>query len=475
MSRARLIAWTLLAAGGFALLAPPAAAQPALPQKKSDATSAVTTWRDTPRGGIPKEELKAAKEHFAKFAQYYAEVVAHPAVWKATQDFKIEAPGAVKPPTIDGPNGILVELDRYLIEPVPNSGKPNTEPGDYIRELGAALDAALKNMIETHPELIVRINAARVLSHVTKTGAPAHFATLTALLSNPTTHPAVKNYLYVAAGAALSANDPYDIKIRKHAVEPKAVGALVKVLDDSVNSPALLVPGLPAGNLEEVAPDQVAVLGAVRRQAVRALAKTKFASLPGPDGKTKIYPAATLARVALRDPAFVPAPGPAESIEAVLGLLNMAPVEEKGGRFIADKAYNPDVALEAILSGLVTFAAPRAANPFDRTLPWRTYALQTADALQNWRRLFDPEYDIMQPTKFDAKAVPAAIEAMYKEVVPSVLAPMDKLDLSGKPDATVTVKIQELKARLAETKARPNRNTLMFKGVEKTSIEPAKK
>lgn len=493
MSRTRLVAWTLLAAGGFALVAPPAAAQADLPKRPD--SSLIIQYRDQPNGGIGKDELKAARESFAKTAKYYADLIAHPAVWKASQDFKLDTPG-VRVPTIDGPNGILAELDRFLIEPMPNSSKPNREPADYVREFGAAFDAALKNLIETHPETIVRINAARVLAHVARTGAPAHFETVTALLGNaPTvlapdwltrahdrivalrnpTRTEVKFYLFHAAGALLAANDPNDIKIRKHAVDAKTVGALVKVLDDCVTDPAMLLAGLPAGKPDEIAPDQLAVIGMVRRQAVRALAQTKFASLPGPDGKTKLYPAYTLARVALGDPALVPAPGPAECAEAAIGLCNMAPVEEKGGRYIADKAYNADVAAEAVLTALATFAKPRASNAFDRSLPWRSYALRTAEGLRNWRPLFDPEYDILQPTKYDPKMIPPTVEELYSKVIPKVLAPMDKVDGSGKPDATARVDIEWLLGRLAEARVRPNRNTLMFKGVEKTSIDFAKK
>ena len=387
MSRTRFLAWTLLSAAGFALVAPPASAQTELPKRPD--SSLIIQLRDQPRGGIGKDELKAARESFAKTAKYYADLIAHPAVWKASQDFKLDTPG-VRVPTIDGPNGILAELDRFMLDPVPNSSKPNLEPADYIREFGAAMDAALKTLIETHPETVVRVNAARVLAHVARTGAPAHFPTITALLTNGGTRTEIKYYLFHAAGAVLAANDPNDIKLRKHAADPKTVGALVKVLDDSVADPSMFLAGLPAGKPEEIAPDQLAVIAMVRRQAVRALGQTKFASIPGPDGRTKIYPAYTLARVALGDPALVPAPGPGECAEAAIGLCNMAPVEEKGGRFIADKAYNPDVAAEAVLTALVTFAKPRAGNPLDRSLPWRSYAARTAEGLRNWRLLFDP-------------------------------------------------------------------------------------
>jgi hypothetical protein len=48
---------------------------------------------------------------------------------------------------------------------------------------------------------------------------------------------------------------------------------------------------------------------------------------------------------------------------------------------------------------------------------------------------------------------------------------MDKADAFGKLDTTAKVDIQDLKDKLRDMRARPNRNTLLFKGVEKSSID----
>jgi len=470
MPRTRFTTWTLFVVGGFALLPTAASGQgPPRPQKP-DNTARITELRDQRNGGIPN--LKEAREHFAKLAKYAADTIAHPDLWKAPQDFKIEAPGAQKPLTLDGPEGLLRELDRYLLDFVPGTTRVNLEPIDYIRELGAALDAALKNLIETHPELIVRINAARVLAHVARTGAPAHYTTITALLSNANTPTGVKNYLFHAAGAVLSAYDPNEPTLRKHSGDPAAVGALIKVLEDSITTPSMLLTGLPAdAKVDDIAPDQLLVIGHVRRQAVKALARCKFVSFPGPGGKT-LYPVHTLARVALGDSALVPLPGPAEAAEAIIGICGMAPVyEQNKGGFAAVKGYNVDVATEAILAGLDTFAKPRAGNAFDRSLPWRSYALRLAGGMQDWRPLFDPLFDPNQPNKFAAQLVPPSVDELLKEVVPKVLAPMDKVDAAGKPDIAAKVDIQGLQRRLAELRARPNRKTELFTGVPQTRID----
>jgi hypothetical protein len=469
MSPARIIAWTLLVAAGFALVSPHAAAQnPPLPKKNPTAVERVTNYRE--QRNIPKEELKDARAQFAAFAKYYAEVVAHPDVWKASQEFKVDPVAAALIPTIEGSNGILKDLDRFLLEPVPGGSKVGEYQADYIRELGAALDAALKNLIEdaAQPQ-IVRVNATRVLAHVARSGAPAHFNTVTSLLANANTPTYVKHYLFHAAGALLAAGDVKDIKVRKHAGDPKTVAALIKALEDCINNPSMLVAGLPA-KADAIPPDQLAVIALVRRQAVRALAQTKFAAFPGPDGKM-LYPSYTMVRIAMSDPALVPAPGPAECAEAVIGLCNMAPVAQQvNGQFAPIKGYNGDVAVEAMLTGLVTFAGPRAANASDRSLPWRSYAARLAEAMRNGRPLFDPDYEITQPSRYEARLIPPLYEEMYKEVVPKVLAPMDKVDINGKPDIGATVELPRLRDLLSTVSRRPNRKTELFTGVPQTSI-----
>src|SRR5262245_39474531 len=125
MPLARANTWTFLLAAGFALLTQAAAQgqDPGpLPTRYNPATaSTITKYKEVIRGGIPAGELKDAQEAFRSFAKYYADVIAHPAVWKAAVEPR--ADGA-RIPTIDhGENGILREMDRFLLEPVPGGVK----------------------------------------------------------------------------------------------------------------------------------------------------------------------------------------------------------------------------------------------------------------------------------------------------------------------------------------------------------------
>ncbi|MBP3954641.1 hypothetical protein J8F10_05005 [Gemmata sp. G18] len=480
MTLARYTAWTLLVGAGFALWSAPARAQqPAIPVPDSSLSSVIVGYRDIPRGGITNEDLKAARENFAKFAKYYADVIAHPLVYAIPQDFKPPTP-TTRHLAIDGQYGLLQDLSRFLKEPGPSDPKVGPDQAVYIRELGAALDAELKKLIEgsDSERRIVRVNAARVLAHVCKGGAPAHYATLTSLLGNANTPTEVKYHLFHAAGNLLAAHDPNWLNSRTHVRqidEPNVVSALVKVLQDCINNPVLLFAGLPENKVEKATPDQLAVIGLVRRQAIKALAQVRFVALPGVNG-APLYPAHTLARVALSDPALVPAPGPADAGEAVIGLCNMAPVELKNGRAVPMK-YNADAAVEAITAGLITFAEPRASDAFDRRLPWRSYGLRIAEAMRNWRPLFDPDFDPTQPNKFNASSVPPVVDDLFKDVVPNVLAPMDKVDSSGKPDIGSKVDIEGLRRRLSAIRENPKRSTTLLPDNKQTAIDfaPVKK
>jgi hypothetical protein len=465
MPLARLASLTLLALAGFALADSAARAQD-LPKKSSEAFSLTNQYRDYPGGGIPKEKLPEAQKAFATVAKYYAELLAHPLVHKAPTEFKdVKTPIGLPVPAIDGESGILREMDRFLVIPSPDARNVSGKQADYIRELGAALDAAFKEQIETAGDAVVRIGTARAYAHVCRSGAAAHFATVTAALTNANVRPEIKTYMLQAAGALLWAYDPTELRTRRHAADLKAVGALVAALQANISKPELLMPGLPGNKLDEKTPtEQFLVVAYLRRQAVKALAQCRFAVVAGPDGKTALYPAHTLCRVALADPALIFPPSPGEAADAALGILNMAPVRVLAdGRAEFVKGYSSEVALEAVTSALITFAAPRAARADDRTLPWSNYATRLAEALLTYRKLFDADYDPVA-NKYDPKLAPPAVEEYLKDITANVLSAMDKVDVA-KP-----VKMEALRKRLLDARNNPKRKTELIAGADATSV-----
>ncbi|MBA4187823.1 MAG: hypothetical protein C0467_07375 [Planctomycetaceae bacterium] len=464
--------FTILTVG---LTAGPVSGQDATKLPQPTGFNLISERRD--QRGIAKEELKTAQGQFQNFAKYYADVISHPLVHKAAQDpgLKVDATGR-DIPTVDG---IIKSLDRFILEPNasvrtasdnPNP-KVNIHNADYIRELGFALDAALKPIVETHPERVVRINAARLYAAVCSSGANAHWPTVTAWVSNPNTPTEIKYYALQAAANLLEAGDVFDYKGRRHAFDEnprsgaeKKIGQLIAAVQDCVVNPNAII-AIPDGKVENATPDQLAVVGFVRKQAIKTLGRVRFVEVPGPAG-VMIYPAFTLVRVCMSDPALVPAPAPAECAEAIIGLCNMAPSRNTTPL----KGFNADAVAEAITTGLITFAGPRASNPLDRSLPWRGYAMRMADAFKAWRPLFDPLYDPTQPTKFDAGTVPKDISDLITRAQTAVLVPIEKVDVSGKPDLAARVDIEGLKAFLKQLQSKPKRSGLLITGVPATAL-----
>jgi hypothetical protein len=478
MNRSRFAIWTLPLFAGLVLLGGRAAGQQdTLPRRPS--TDKLNEAKDA--RGLPKADLPAYREQFKAFAKYYADYVAHPLVYKAGQDPSLKFDSQGSP--IKSIEDIGREIDRYVLEPNPSvkvaGGNPNPkvnfENADYIRELGVALDAEFKPLVTGQKDRIVRVNAMRVYAVFCKSGAAAHWPTVTALLKNQNTPTEVKYYALQAAGNLLSAYDVFDYKSRRHALskEPRAeadkeIGALVAAIENCVLDPNAVVP-LPEGKVANADPEQLAVVSFVRRQAIKALGQVRFVTLPGPEGKP-IYPAVTLARVCMSDPALVPQPNPSECAEAVIGLCNMSP--NPNGTPI--KGFNPDALAEAVASGLVAFAAPRA-NPLDRSLPWRGYSIRIGDALRGWRPLFDPIFDPLTPQNADPNAVPKVIADLITKTQSAVLTPIDKVDATGKPDPGARVDVQTLKDFLKSLQGAKNYTGMLINGVPATALPGAPK
>jgi hypothetical protein len=458
MTLERLTAWTMLAAAGFALVHRPATAQdPPFPSKKFDAVDTVTLYRATESRGIPTAALPAAQKHFQAFANYYGEMVKHPLIYKHAQDPSVKEPSGRTIPPLEGPNGLIPDMQRFIVEPILfNASRVTKDRGDYIRELGNAFDNVLKPIINENPERVVRINATRMLAASCKSGATAHYPTVTALLTNANTPPYVKHYALVAAGNLLSAYDVYDYRSRRHSngwkndqqkgAADKELADLIVAIEKHITDPSAILSDVAKLNAAEIPLDQQDVLRFIRRQAIRALGELRFAAIPAGDGKTTLYPAYTLARVCVSDPGLGVEPSPTECAEAVIGLCNMSPIRDGD----IQKDYDVETAVEAATSGLITFAERRAGNKDDKSIDWRGYGLRLSESLKNWRYLFDFGFNPLQPNSFSG-TVPPAVENLVQRVQPALLNP---IETGGNVD------IESLKAFLKTQRERPNRKPL---------------
>ena len=301
MTLARLTAWTLLAAIGFALVHRPATAQdPPLPSKKSDATEAANTYKAQESRGIPPAELPTVQKQFLAFANYYGEMVKHPLVYKHAQDPSVKDPSGRTIFPLEGVNGIIPDMQRFIVEPIPfNATRVTKDRGDYIRELGVAFDAVLKPIINENPERIIRINAARMLALACKSGATAHYPTVTALLANANTPPYVKHYVLVAAGNLLSAYDVYDYRSRRHSnawkndqqkgAGDKELAELVVAIEKHITDPKTILSHVADFKAPE-AEGEKDVVRFIRRQAIRAWANCALRRFPPPTASRSCIP-----------------------------------------------------------------------------------------------------------------------------------------------------------------------------------------
>jgi hypothetical protein len=498
MSPVRTVALTLLAALGFALThstAPgrqptngdtrvridllPSANFTGFQQPKDDkdpVEEKPADYREIlnyKNNGIAPAKLLEAKGRLAAFAKYNAAVVSYQKRYVALQDPTVPVPDYK---ALDGPNGILAELEQRVLVPTPSTKLVDrVAQFNYVRELGEALDPALKELILKHPERIVRVNATRMLAIACKSGAWSHYATVTALLTDPQVPAEVKYYALQAAGNLLAAYDVdayipskggYDN--RKHSfrkgdlteggkqdpdLEPdRPIGQLVAALEKAVLEPASLLGVVAKDDKPAEIPDDLKPVAAFfRRQAVRSLAQVRFPIVPGPKNTT-LYPIRTLARVALTDPSLeiksrvqikgdngkpietemVWSPRADEIADAVIGVCNLEPPAGQGERDV----YAPGAA-EVIASGVLSYGAGYTASPQDKAVPWRGGAARLIEAISRWRVRFHPTLSLTpivlnnpdfdpdkDPRLASGKDFPPAVQAVYDQSRRLVLEPI---------------------------------------------------
>jgi hypothetical protein len=90
---------------------------------------------------------------------------------------------------------------------------------------------------------------------------------------------------------------------------------------------------------------------------------------------------------------------------------------------------------DAVATGLVTFATPRAANSADKTIGWKGYAVRLTDALKGWGPVFDPNFAPGTSIIPAASLVPKPVSELALEAERRILSPMDgiaqRIDVAG--------------------------------------------
>lgn len=356
----------------------------------------------------------ANRELFRQVAQFY--------VFKVTHDqyYAVSDSGELKSKTADQRlELVLEELENRLLIPSPDV-RISGDQMDFIADFGTALDAAVVAVLKNKtPPAIIRLNATRMLALAAKTGAPAHGKTILALLTGKfykpdgtaaDTPPEVLYHTLRAAEGFFAANDPRqfgtpragyhwlmyrgddlpDLLALIKALEAMALNGppigdkaylppVNPALKAAIIDPAKTDPATPAPKVESKAPtpEQLNLMKYYRRQAVRALAKVRYDTLPlEANAAGKVTPAYTLAKIAVADGSIAPTVTAAESIEAAIGLCGILPSQE----------LNMDLVLEAVGKSVRSSFAYQGRPDTEKTIAWKVYSARLKVALDGWKK-----------------------------------------------------------------------------------------
>lgn len=356
---------------------------------------------------------------------------------------------------------VLKDLEGWLLIPAFDVGdfrgsSFTQDQADYIREFGAALDESIGAVLTKGPPPVIRINAGRLLALSARSGAPAHYPTVSKLLTNSfvvlgkpaPTPPELLLEAIKAAEGLLAAPEPVWQFVNgpskyRHTVGEEELIPFIKVLQEmAVKGPAGVAekaappvevrpaviatppadaPPAPAGKAElqatTLTPEQTAVLQYFRRYAVRALAKVRPDKLGG--GKLEVIrPAFTVAQIAVSDSSLALPPTVPEMAEAVLGLCGIAPTPD----------LNVNELLTVIAQG--TYRVVQGKNDPDAvkntSVPWKVYAARLGQGLTRLR----------QGTKTNPRLTPfvAPVNGLADVIAADVVTPLEKFD-PAKPES----------------------------------------
>lgn len=429
---------TLFLTLGFALASPAARGQSRLDDIK------LSSKLDIDINEMKKGDVKPNRKTLDEFMSYFAQKLQHPDMFKPAQEFGT---------TILPMQSTLDQFSARVLVPEPGQ-RYNIYQADYIKWFGDAFVATFKPILETHADRIVRLNAARMLAAGAACGAPAFGPLVTELITNPNTPAEVKFWAFKAAEGLLAAHDIQKMvgnNPRGHTLDTVELGALVKALEENIFDPTKFVT-FPTGVDPKKPPAELgAVVSFIRRQVVRAYARIRFASLETGDGKS-LYPAFTLARVAMSDPKIVPAPGPVELAEAVLGLTAMQPGND----------MMIDAAADAVATGLISLASvlnnPNA-DAAVKTTPWKVYGARLRVALPAWKTLI--ANSAVPPNR-----QPQAATQVVDAAMDAIVIPLEQGGAAGK----VNLNIQKVTTARQSVRGASGYSKLLLRNDPATSI-----
>lgn len=396
---------------------------------------------DLQRGGVPVVDPannKATTERNRKLLERISQ-------W---QVFQLTEPQFHTAQGTDGMSKLVRDASsRMLFQPT--RAKQNAQQKQFVDEFGKVTVANLEKILG-NSKPVVRVNAARMLAEVARTGYDGAAEPCLAILQKPDESAGVKfwtlrglrNLFAIVEDPALPEVSIFSRRDLEQAVSNKDKDLerrCIVALCNYVTRKHEIAPDTPANQLDG--------LRYVRREAIRALGHVRMQSVRTNGqftGPVDARPALVLLRVANSDnPA--PAPGIAERIEAAIGFCQLLTDRERD--------LNLDYALYYIGQALVEIGQFRVANLTNEDVPWKERAYDLQAALEGWHT----------HTKKQLLPEAATVKTMADLVVSELLAPIQQGQTGLNPNP------QNVRAWLESHKPQ---STSLFKNDAESVIRP---
>lgn len=241
----------------------------------------------------------------------------------------------------------------------------------FAREFGAALVAELQPGL-VHPRIVVRVNAARMLSIVAMTGYDGVVPSAVKIIENVDESEGVKNWaLETLHNIFAFVEDPglpekSVFTKENRAFEHQAVAALCAYV-------------LRTPKTDKLSEEEKNALTLIRRKAVRALGLTRVARVRFQQ-QVLAKPAYVLLKVALRD-GITPPPDLHERAEAIAGFCQLFPVLNSN----VDRDIDLSVASYALGIAMLDVATVKVNSSADTSIPWLLFGRRWEQSLNKFQ------------------------------------------------------------------------------------------
>ncbi len=352
-----------------------------------------------------------------------------------------------------GESSVVNDLSRLMNLPQHNAPGANLDYArhaetrkPFVEEFGKALVAALESPATQNGNFILRINAARMIAEVCRSGYDGAAETCLKILAKPDENDAVK--LYALQGLKNLFFIVADPQIPEKTVFQKDnTGALSPLEQRSIQALIDYIFRQP----NDLQSEQVDGMLYVRREAVRALALVRVQRVMD-KGKPVSWPALALLKIARGDglnPPSVTPNGPderalGERVEAIIGFCSLIQARDNRDMNLDYAAYHIGRAIQE-LCPLYKFDARNT------SMPWKTQALWIRDSLTRWNTMAS------EMNLDDAARVRELLDIVDRDI----LKPIEEANAAAQPNP----------ANLDQwLKANPPKNKSLFKNEPKTTV-----